>query len=703
MICRKSIDLNGKFYLHSPDKKTGFTLQLIKISMRLDLKTMIILSFLVLTSFFTSVAFETKEDSLKQIIQNTQIESEKIDILLQLARISNPENKAKSIDYYSQALQYIKNELQKGTILDTIGLYYLQLGNNTEALVYFSKAEKIFLQLNDSTWLGKIYNNMAVSNYWLGNSLEALNHYQNALSIRSALKDMVGVSRVMNNIGLIYQEWNLYKDALVWHEKALETARELNHGGLLAYSYSNIGRCYEYLKDYDSALSSYRTGFSYQAKLDNQNLSNSFFSSFFGELYSKMNMPDSALFHFQKAHDYASRINNRNRVAIANYNLGKTFFETNELDLAKEHLNKSYVSSVENNYKSLEKDNLLILSKIAEKEGNLSHALQYLKESNILNDSLLNTERIARFTQLQVRYITEQQNRENLLLKQQNEIQEITIRQQKLKTRILIISGIFILGILFFMARSRVSFKKLSARLEKSEKELLKANAGKDKFFTLIAHDLKSPFNGLLGITEILSENFDELPPEQSKRMILELRKSVTNVYALLEGLLSWAQIQTGKIEYHPKKTDLFNLAKEVTNQLETAAKNKNIRLEQNIGTKTFAIADEKTVSTVFRNLISNAIKYTKPDGQVKIEAVKKEDYIEISVEDNGIGMTQETLKKLFTITEKISEEGTANEKGTGLGLILCKEFVEKNNGKIWAKSETGKGSRFVFTLPAAG
>jgi signal transduction histidine kinase len=670
--------------------------------MRLDLKTMIILSFLVLTSFFTSVAFETKEDSLKQIIQNTQIESEKIDILLQLARISNPENKAKSIDYYSQALQYIKNELQKGTILDTIGLYYLQLGNNTEALVYFSKAEKIFLQLNDSTWLGKIYNNMAVSNYWLGNSLEALNHYQNALSIRSALKDMVGVSRVMNNIGLIYQEWNLYKDALVWHEKALETARELNHGGLLAYSYSNIGRCYEYLKDYDSALSSYRTGFSYQAKLDNQNLSNSFFSSFFGELYSKMNMPDSALFHFQKAHDYASRINNRNRVAIANYNLGKTFFETNELDLAKEYLNKSYVSSVENNYKSLEKDNLLILSKIAEKEGNLSHALQYLKESNILNDSLLNTERIARFTQLQVRYITDQQNRENLLLKQQNEIQEITIRQQKLKTRILIISGIFILGILFFMARSRVSFKKLSARLEKSEKELLKANAGKDKFFTLIAHDLKSPFNGLLGITEILSENFDELPPEQSKRMILELRKSVTNVYALLEGLLSWAQIQTGKIEYHPKKTDLFNLAKEVTNQLETAAKNKNIRLEQNIGTKTFAIADEKTVSTVFRNLISNAIKYTHPGGLVKIEAAAKENYIEISVEDNGIGMTQETLKKLFTITEKISEEGTANEKGTGLGLILCKEFVEKNNGKIWAKSETGKGSRFVFTLPAA-
>jgi signal transduction histidine kinase/Tfp pilus assembly protein PilF len=670
--------------------------------MRPDKKIIFIFSVLILTSFLSGAAFETKEDSLKRVLQTTEIDAEKYNTLLQLARISNPADKEKSIGYYSQAIRFVTDESQKGAILDTIGLYYLQLGNNTDALVHFQLSEDIFQQLNDSTWLGKIYNNIAVAHYWLGNSIEALNYYQNALSIRTALNDLIGVSRVMNNIGLIYQEWNLYKDALVWHEKALETAYNLNHAALIAYSYSNIGQCYENIKDYDAALKSYRTGFSYQTQQDEQNLTNSFFSLFFGELYNKMNMPDSALFHFQKAYDYANRINNRNRLAIANYNLGKSYLEINELDLAKEHLNKSYNSSVKNNYKSLEKDNLFILSKIAEKEGNIPHALQYMKEANILNDSLFNTEKIAKFTDLQVRYFTEQQNQENLLLKQQNEIQEIAIRQQKLKTKILIIGGIFILGILFFIARSRVSFKKLSARLEKSEKELLKANAGKDKFFTLIAHDLKSPFNGLLGITEILSENFDELPPEHSKKMILELRKSVTNVYALVEGLLSWAQIQTGKIEYRLEKTDLFKLAEEVTNQLETSATNKSITLEQNIGENTCAISDVKSISTVFRNLISNAIKFTKPGGCVKVEAVKNENNIEVSVEDNGIGIPPETLKKLFTITEKISKEGTANETGTGLGLILCKEFVTMNNGKIWAESEPGKGSRFVFTLPAA-
>ena len=671
--------------------------------MRFDRKTIIILSLFILPFFCTCNAFETKEDSLKRILQSTEIGSVKMNSLLQLARISNLVDKEKSIDYYTQALQFVKDDSERGAILDTIGLYYLQLGNNTEALANFQLSGEIFEQLNDSSWLGKIYNNIAVANYWLGNSIEALTHYQDALRIRSALKDMAGVARVMNNIGLIYQEWNLYKDALVWHEKALETSVELNDNAVLAYSYSNIGRCYEYLKDYDSALASYHTGFNYQVQLDEQNLANSFFSSFFGEVYSKMNMPDSALFHFQKALDYATRINNRNRVALANYNLGKTYFEINELDSAKKHLHKSYTSSVENNYKPLGKDNLFILSKIAEEEGDIPSAYQYLKEANMLNDSLFNVDKITKFTDLQVKYFTEQQNQENLLLKQQNEIQEISIRQQKLKTRILIISGIFILGILFFIARSRVRFIKLSARLEKSEKELLIANAGKDKFFTLIAHDLKSPFNGLLGVTEILAENFDQLPPGQTKKLILELKKSVTNVYGLVEGLLSWAQIQTGKIEYRLKKTDLFNMAEEVTEQLETSAKNKNITLEQNIGENTFAIADEKSVSTVFRNLISNAIKYTKPGGLVKIEAVKNEDFVEISIEDNGIGMNPETLKKLFTITEKISEEGTANETGTGLGLILCKEFVENNNGKIWAESEPEKGSRFVFTLPAAG
>lgn len=665
-------------------------------------KTVFVLILFILPSLYTCFALEIKEDSLKHILQSAKSESEKVVTLLQLARISKSTNKEKSIDYYTRALQFEKNELEKGVILDTIGLFYLQLGNNSDALINFHQAREIFQQKNDSLWLGKIYNNIAVANFWLGNSIESLSYYQNALHIREALQDKIGVSKVMNNIGLVYQEWNLHKKALTWHEKALQASLEINDNAAMAYSFSNIGRCYENLKDYDSALASYRTGFSYQIQLDKQNLTNSFFSSFFGSVYNQMNIPDSALYHYQKALDYANRINNKNRIAIADYNLGKTYIDLNEPALAKEHLQRSYSVSIENNYKSLERDNLLIMSKIAEEDGEISNALQFLKDANLINDSLFNIEKIAKFTDLQVKYFTEKQNQENLLLRKNNEIQKTAIRQQKLKTRILVASGIFVLFILTFIIRSRILLKKLSVRLEKSEKELLEANAGKDKFFTLIAHDLKSPFNGLLGIMEILSENFEQFSSEKTKKMILELRKSAINVYALVEGLLSWSQIQTGKINYRFEKTDLFEVAQKVNDQLLSNAQNKNITLEQNIGEKTLAFADEKSVSTIFRNLVSNAIKYTNPGGQVKITAVRNEDFIKISVTDNGIGMNPETLKKLFNITEKVSEIGTAQETGTGLGLILCKEFVEKNKGKIWAECEPGKGSRFMFTLPAA-
>jgi signal transduction histidine kinase/Tfp pilus assembly protein PilF len=650
-----------------------------------------------------SLSANAKEDSLKSILANTEDDSLRVEILLHLGKAVEGAELGKSEYYYTEALKYEMADSIRADLLYSLGMIFLRTGENTKATEQFLKAKDLFEALNDSTRTGRIYNNLGVASYWLGNSNEALTNYHRSLEIRRVLNDHSGVSKVLNNIGMIYQDWGLFNEALEWHEEALQAISEAGTYSELAYCYSNIGACYKKLEQFDLALSNYRKGHNYVVKVDEQNRENSYFFSFFGETYREMAMRDSALHYFLGALDYARRINNTNRIAQANYNLGKIHLEMDKPELAREYLNLSYSASLEDNYLSLKRDNLFALSELAEQEGNTGKALDFLKQATALRDSLFNTDELSKFTDLQIKYFTEKQTRENLLLKQKNEIQEIAIRQQKLKTRILIISGIFILAILFFITRSRVKLKKMSARLEKSEKELLIANAGKDKFFTLIAHDLKSPFNGLLGVTEILAENFDELPTAQTKKLILELRKSVTNVFGLVEGLLSWAQIQTGKIEYRVEKADLFKLAEEVTEQLETSAKNKNITLEQNIGEHTFAVADKKSVSTVFRNLISNAIKYTNTRGLVKIEAAKKDGCLEISVEDNGIGMNQETLKKLFTITEKNSEAGTANETGTGLGLILCKEFIEKNNGKIWVESEPGKGSRFVFTLPAAG
>ncbi|MDA3861486.1 MAG: ATP-binding protein [Melioribacteraceae bacterium] len=242
---------------------------------------------------------------------------------------------------------------------------------------------------------------------------------------------------------------------------------------------------------------------------------------------------------------------------------------------------------------------------------------------------------------------------------------------------------------------------QLNVKLEESEKGLLESNANKDKFFSIISHDLKSPFNGILGITEMLVSDYDELTSYEIKEMIQVLRNVSVNVYDLLEGLLEWAKTQTDRMEYEFKSIDFYKSSSKIIDLLKITALQKNIFIKNGVKENTLIFADEKATETVLRNLIANAIKFTKPDGIIKIETEMRDDEIAISVSDSGIGMSEENRNKLFKIEVHHTTVGTNNEAGTGVGLILCKELVEKHSGKIWAESELGIGSKFVFTLPS--
>ncbi len=658
------------------------------------------LLFIVLASALNGVSLPTDDDSIQKLLANTPEDSAKKNILLQLARSSK--DKEKALDYYAKALDYEHDSLRIAEIIDTLGLFNLYSGNYKEALTYFNQAKVLFYELQDSLWIGKIHNNIAVVNWGVGNTIEALSNYQKALSIRQAINDQLGVCRVMNNIGLVYQDLRLYEDALVWHQKALSIALEINDSNAIAYSYSNIGKYYEYHNMLDQALKTYMQGYKALPEGNEKNRSCSFFSSSLGSVYDKMNQPDSALVHYHKAVAYGTWLGNSNRIAIAEHNLGKIHLQLGQIDSAKHYINSSMQLSRLKNYPPLIRDNLFALSEIEEDEGRIPAAMNYYKQASDLKDSLFSSENIEKLNDLQLKFFTEKQEQENQLLRNNNEIQRITIRQQKMVSHILITGGLLVLLILFIVTRSRISLKRLSRRLEKSEAELRKANADKDKFFTIIAHDLKSPFSGFLGVTDLLVTDFDQLPPSSIKQLLEALKDSSSNLYALLESLLQWAQVQTGTMTYQFGERDLYEITTSVAKLLAPNAKQKEITLTQKIQPNTLVFADEKSVATILRNLISNAIKYTMPGGQVAVEAVKKKTWIEISVSDNGIGMKDEICEKLFDITKKTSQQGTENESGTGIGLILCKEFVEKNKGRIWVQSETGKGSKFTFSLPTA-
>ena len=239
------------------------------------------------------------------------------------------------------------------------------------------------------------------------------------------------------------------------------------------------------------------------------------------------------------------------------------------------------------------------------------------------------------------------------------------------------------------------------SKLNEANKKLEISNAAKDKFFGIIAHDLKNPFNTILGFSNLLATKTDKYDKDKIQTFAKTINLSAKNTYKLLENLLEWSKSQTGRTDYKPQVIVLNTIVTETKDLLLETAKNKNIAIKDKIPENFLLFADPNMLSSILRNLISNALKYTNKGGRIEISAKNENEQSIISVNDNGTGMSESVKSKLFKIHEKVSKQGTDNEKGTGLGLLLCKEFVEKHEGKIWAESEEGKGSKFSFTLPS--
>ncbi len=233
-----------------------------------------------------------------------------------------------------------------------------------------------------------------------------------------------------------------------------------------------------------------------------------------------------------------------------------------------------------------------------------------------------------------------------------------------------------------------------------NELKLIELNTTKDKFFSIIAHDLINPFNAIIGLSNHLLELVKGKHYEQIAEFASIILKSSNRAFDLLLNLMEWAQSQSGRMEFKPEYFELNAIIKEEILLLNGNAEQKSIIIATELSSIILVNADKAMLSTVLRNLISNAIKFTNQKGKITIASMFKQHELIISVIDNGVGMSKERLNQLFKIDESYSTRGTQNENGTGLGLILCKEFIEKNNGKIWAESEIGVGTTFYFSLP---
>lgn len=241
--------------------------------------------------------------------------------------------------------------------------------------------------------------------------------------------------------------------------------------------------------------------------------------------------------------------------------------------------------------------------------------------------------------------------------------------------------------------------KRAEEALRQANQELKHVNDSKDKFFSIISHDLRGSFNTLLGFAQLLSQNLERYTPQKLKEHIEKLRSSAERLYALLENLLTWSRIQRGVMEYEPHKLDLYDIAEDNVALFLSKAQQKNVTLTSTIKEYTYAYADPNMVDTVMRNLVSNALKFTDHGGSVTISVREHRGMLELSVSDTGLGISREGQARLFRIDAQYTNVGTEGEKGTGLGLILCQELITRNGGRIWVESESDIGTTFRFTL----
>ena len=324
-----------------------------------------------------------------------------------------------------------------------------------------------------------------------------------------------------------------------------------------------------------------------------------------------------------------------------------------------------------------------------------------------LSDSLLNEQKNKVVAEYQAKYKNEMLDRKILVLQQENTL-------QKYLRNFLLVSIILLIGFaisIFFALRSKRKMNRFlvehnnqvieqKEELQRLNEQLKEVISTKDKFFSIIAHDLKSPFQGLLGYSQILSTEYSTLTEEEKMTFIQSIEELSQNSYRLLENLLEWSRLQTGKIVFAPEEHNLLLELFPTLSLLKQTAQNKQITLEYTIANSIVVKADKNMLTTILRNLVSNSIKFTKSGGSITIEAKPVDTFVVFSIADTGIGMRKDVVDNLFNVGKSISTRGTANEEGTGLGLSLCKEMIALHGGRIWVESEIERGTTFYFTLP---
>jgi len=617
-----------------------------------------------------------------------------------LGRISEGlDNKDISEAYYDSALiitEASADNWYKGEILFRKGVIkYNQ--EEINALEYFNASIQACRLSNNFKTMGSSYSMMGTIFRINGLYDRAIEYIVNAKLNYAKAGFSEGNAWSAYLLGRIYSDLKLPEKALEYFQEALEiyikqaSLDENQNGVALCYEQIGLlklesGNLKEAHKFIDNTLKIYT------AQKSVYGLSNA---------QKNLGMIEYSMGNFDLAENYLNEsLKVKNEVGdllslptIYEY-LGLCLIGKGQIDEGFTSLKRGLALAISKNQKKIQ---LNIYSKLTEAYlsiNDLKNAFNCQKKQIEIQDLLLSGAANIKIEQLQAIYEIDKKNGQIIELEKQNQINSLIIKQHRISQLIMILGIViaFLISVSIYWFYNKIRRKNL---------ELKETNAAKDKFFAIIAHDLRGPTGNLVAFLEHLNDTFNDHSPTELKNILLSLNKSAESVSVLLENLLIWAQSQLNKIEFSPKELKLNDIILNSIKGLKQSADNKQVDIEFELNDQISVLADHNMVQTIMRNLLSNAIKFTPRGGSVIIQTdIMNMKNACIRVIDNGVGIEESSLSKIFDISNTLHTPGTENEKSTGLGLILVKDFVEKNRGTITINSQKGKGTIVSFTLP---
>ena len=569
---------------------------------------------------------------------------------------------------------------------------YLMKGNGNEATPVLEDAIAVAQEFELLDHFGEIYNLLGVSRSMQGDPGAALEAYNQYVQWLEAKDKSTELAFAYLNIGTIYQSQNEINRAEEVYKKALEIRRDMGDHEDVAIVYSNLGQLYSLKEEYGRALAFMDTCLRMQRRIENvagEQLALGNLSVIQEELG---NFKEALVLIRQRIRIMKNLANDAEQI-IAYRNVARLLAKTNQPDSVIYFYQKSLEIAKSKGLLASQQKTLDALYSYYKAQGNFEQALAAFEEVKTLSDSLNRADARKKIAEERARFEVNEA---------ENELEDVTEEKVELEETVgtylgwLIALGIAIFSVLLLV----VQLRRVQKQLKNQNEELVQLNAAKDRFFSIIAHDLRSPLVAFQSLGQRIDKAYQNGDAEKVNRLTQQLDQSATQLNGLLNNLLSWALLQNGLIQHRPKSIPINDVVEDNLELYQEIAQAKGIRLDSEVDTNLHLMADENALNLMMRNLLSNAIKFTPKGGSITIVTKEQAGEVFIQVKDTGLGISPEKLQDIFSV-QSGSNTGTAGEKGTGLGLHLVQEVMNLHRGSVKIESKVGEGSTFTLAFPS--